>query len=187
MLARGAGPRAAIEAAPPSEGASVDDLTLPEHVIRDERLRGLISIVHKVQEMRVSVYKHFDDAFERLVTAGDAEGYRPCVDRFKPKFLACNDDLERIAMRLDALSQKPVANLVRNVMRCERVRFDAKCDEQVLRQRYSVTDLEADERPELKQQVHAKASFLAEQAAAVEEALEELRAEAADAEDEDDE
>ena len=131
MLASGTGPRAAIEAPPPSEGPSAEDLKLPEHVIRDEGLRGLIMLVQRVQSLRVAVFGHFDDAFERLVTVGDADGYPACVERFKSRLAACDDDLERIAMRLYALQHPPVAAGVRSVIRAERARLDAKCDEQV--------------------------------------------------------
>ena len=185
MLSRGAAPRPAVAAPPPSEGYTVEDLTVPEHAIADEGVRSLILLAQRVQQMRVQVYSHFDDAFERLVTVGDAAGYPPCVERFKPKFAACDDDLERIAVRLDALRHAPIGALTRNVVRSERLRFAAKCEEQVLRQRLSLVDLESDERPALKQQVQAASSGLAQLAASVEEALEELRAEAADADDED--
>ena len=182
MLARGAAPREAVPPPQPSEGPSVEDLHLLERDIRDEGLISLISLVQRVQQMRVGLYEYFDDAFERLVTVGDAEGYPSCVDRFKPKFAACDEDLERIAMRLDAL-HGPVSALVRNVIREERVRFSAKCDEQVLRQRLSLTEVESDERPALKQRVQEVGATLARHAESVEEALEELRAEAADADE----
>ena len=181
MLARSAaGPRAAAAADAPSEGPSVEDLSLPEHQIRDVGVRQLILLAHKVQELRVAVFGHFDDTFERLVTVGDAEGYPACVERFKARFAACDENLERVAMRLDALQQAPIGMLVRGVIRLERSRLDAKCNEQVLRQRLSVTDLESEERPGLKQRVQELAGSLAQRAAEVEEALEELRAEAAD-------
>ena len=181
MLARSAaGPRAAAAADAPTEGPSVEDLSLPEHQIRDVGVRQLILLAHKVQELRVAVFGHFDDTFERLVTVGDAEGYPACVERFKARFAACDENLERVAMRLDALQQAPIGMLVRGVIRLERSRLDAKCNEQVLRQRLSVTDLESEERPGLKQRVQELAGSLAQRAAEVEEALEELRAEAAD-------
>ena len=65
------------------------------------------------------------------------------------------------------------------------MRLTAKLEEQVLRQRLSLTDLESEERPALKQRLQEQQRGLAERAAAVEEALEELRAEAADLDDED--
>ena len=175
------------EMAPPAdEGPSVDDLTLPEPAVRGAGVLELIKFVQRVHEFRISVFGHFDDAYERLVTVGDADGYPACVERFRPKFAALDGDLERVAMRLDALQQPPLGALARSILRSERKRFDAKLEEQVLRQRLSITDLEDDERPALKQQVQQKGAALAAQAAAVEEALEELRAEAADAEDEED-
>lgn len=174
MLARGAAPRREVAAPPPDEGPGVDDLTLPESAIRDRGIVALISLVQQVQQLRIVVYRHFDDSFERLVTAGDADGYPPCVERFKPKFLACDSGLERVAMRLDALQQAPLGNMVRDVIRRERKRYDAKCDEQVCRQRLSVTDVEADDHPELKKRVQTLGATLASEGAAVEEALEEL-------------
>ena len=164
----------------------MDECTLPEKDIRDTKARGLILLVSKVQQLRVGIFDYFDDAFERLVTVGDAEGYPACVERFKPKFTALDGDLERCAMRLDALQQAPLGTLVRGIIRIERIRFDAKCEEQVLRQRLSLTELDSDERPALKTSVVQKTAALAAEAAKVEEALEELRAEAADLDEEED-
>ena len=184
MLARGAAPRPAVDAPPPSEGPSVDDLTIGEADFRDAGARLLIALVNRAQQLRVgartqapqpsrlrrgpmpttrvrvpcaaAVFGHFDDAFERLVTVGDADGYPACVERFKPKFGALDGNLERCAMRLDALQQAPVGTIVRGIIRDERARFDAKCDEQVLRQRLSLTDLGSEERADLKAKVQAK-------------------------------
>lgn len=185
MLASSGAVRPAVEPPPLSEGPSVDDLTLPEAQIRDAGVRTLISLVQKAQQLRVATFGNFDDAFERLVTVGDADGYPACVERFKPKFAALDSNLERCAMRLDALQQAPCGTLVRSITRNERLRFEAKCDEQVLRQRLSLTELESEERPDLKSKVQAKSEALAAHAMAVEEALEELRAEAADVEEDD--
>ena len=185
MLASSGATRTNPGPAPVSEGPNAEDLTLPEHEIRDEGVRGLIAIVNKLAQLRVAVYGHFDDAFERLTTIGDADAYPACVDRFKQRFKALDDDLERIAMRLDALKQPPISNLVRSVVRAERDRYSCKCDEQVLRQRFSLSEFESDERASLKSQMQAATASLAQKAESVEEALEELRAEAADFEDED--
>jgi hypothetical protein len=86
-------------------------------------------------------------------------------------------------MRLDALQQAPLGNMVRGVNRSELTRFDAKLEEQVCRQRLSLTELESAERPDLKKRVQELAATLAREGGAVEEALEELRAEAADADE----
>jgi hypothetical protein len=86
-------------------------------------------------------------------------------------------------MRLDQLKHAPIGTLVRDVIRRERARFNAKCDEQVLRQRLSLTELESDDRPALKQRVQQVSAQLATEAEKIEEALEELRAEAADADE----
>lgn len=185
MLSSVSAPRAAVPAPPPSEGLTVDEMTLPEQVVRDAGARALIGLVSRCQEFRVAAFGHFDDAFERLVTVGDAQGYPDCVDRFKPKFAALDANLERCAMRLDAQQQAPCGQLVRTIIRHERTRFDAKCDEQVLRQRLGLSELGSEERSELKANVQAKEQALSTAAAAVEEALEELRAEAADLDDED--
>lgn len=160
-----AGPRA------PDEGPSLEDLTLPEPALRDAGVRQLVSFVMRVHSFRVAAFGRFDDAFEHLVTVGDADGYPACVERFKPKFAALDANLERIAMRLDALHQAVLGGLVRGVVRCERTRFTVKLDEQVLRQRLSVSELESEERPALKASVKAKEQALAAQASAVEEAL----------------
>jgi hypothetical protein len=88
MLARGAAPRPELPPPPASEGPSLEDCQLPEHEIREQGMTGLISLVQRVQAQRVGLYGHFDDAFERLVTVGDADGYPACVDRFKSRFLA---------------------------------------------------------------------------------------------------
>ena len=185
LASRGEAPRAAVPEPKADEGPSAEDLIMPERQIRDTGARDLLGLISRIQGLRVSVYKFFDDAFERLVTVGDAEGYPACVDRFRAKFQALDSDLERIAMRLDGLKQAPLGTLVRGVIRSERTRYEAKCDEQVLRQRLSLTEVESEEHASLKQQVKKVQSTLATRAEAVEEALEELRAEAADMEEED--
>ena len=131
----------------------------------------------------METFGYFDDAFERLVTVGQADAYPACVERFKPKFAAIDADLERIAMRCDSRNQQPLSGLVRSIIREERKRLEAKLAEQVLRQRYSISELDDEDRPAIKQRLQKTSAELAERAAAVEEALEELRAEAADIEE----
>ena len=76
-----------------------------------------------------------------------------------------------------------LATMVGTVLSEEQARSSAKTDEQVQRQRLSLASDE--DRPAVKQRLQAITSDLASRAAAVEEALEELRAEAADCEEED--
>ena len=51
-------------------------------------------MVQKVQEARLQVTQVFTSRFEDLVTAGRAAEYPPLVERFKPKFEACQTSLE---------------------------------------------------------------------------------------------
>ena len=94
MLARGQAARPAIPEAAPSEGVDADELLIPEAVIASASARELASMVQKVQEARLQVTQVFASRFEDLVTAGRASEYPPLVERFKPKFEACQTSLE---------------------------------------------------------------------------------------------
>ena len=118
-----------------------------------------------------SLITFFDDAFEHLVTDGRADDYPGLVQRFKSKFSVIDQNIERIAAKLGGL----IPNLMRAVLTDEKARLDLKCEEQVLRQHLSTTDLEDDARPALKQKVASVTASLSAKAAKVEESLEELR------------
>ena len=170
---------------PPSEGPSVESLRIPDSDIISSSTAALLRLVQKSSEMRIGLYSTFDDCFENLVTRGKADEYSGLVDRFKLKFSAIDDTLGRVCDRLHVASQPALVAMVQTVIREERDRLAAKLDEQVLRQHLSTTDLESEERPALKKRVQDVSSSLASKAAAVEDALEELRAEAADLDVED--
>ena len=179
-------PRAPDEykAQPPPEGPSVDDLRLPDGNIASAGAADLLHLVSRAEQIRVSLVKAMDEAFEHLVTQGEADGYPPMVERFKPKFAAIVDNLNRIASRLGgSLSQPALENMVKQIAAKAQSRLEAKLEEQVLRQRLSITDLESDERPALKTKLQSVSAGLTSQDAAVEELLEELRAELADLDD----
>lgn len=116
-----------------------------------------------------------------MVTAGRASEYPALVDRFKPKFAACQSSLERIAA---ALSSEPVvAGLVGKVAREEGKRLDMQLELQVQEQHLSLLGLDDPDQPELKQAVIAKRKALKDCTDGIYEILEELRCEAADIED----
>ena len=119
-------------------------------------------------------------AYTGAVTQGDADGYAPLCARFQPKFVALQENLEDIVKRLQALGQPMLASMVGKMAAAAPHRLSDKLEEQVLRQRLSVCELESDERPALKEQLQSVQAKLQAQDASVEETLEELRAELAD-------
>jgi hypothetical protein len=186
MLARSSGahkPKDEVEA-PQPEGPSVESLEIPQADIEASGTVALLQLVQRAQQMRIRLFSTFDDAFEMLVTHGKADEYPGLVDRFKLKFAAIDDTQTRVCDRLQAMQPALVA-MVKTVIREEQSRLMAKLDEQVLRQHLSTTDLESDERPGLKRRLQDVSASLASRAAAVEEALEELRCEMADLDDDD--
>lgn len=169
---------------PPDEGPTAEDLAIPEEAIAEAIASSCLGFASKVEQHNLNLFAAFDNAFEHLVTRGDASGYPPMVDRFKPKFAALEQNLERIAARLDALKQVPLAGLVRRMATAAPDRLEKKLEEQVLRQQVSVSELESEERPALKERLKAVTASLKTKDAAVEEVLEELRAELADLDEE---
>lgn len=167
----------------PSEGPSVEDLKIADDEISTAGAAKCLHLTQRAEQVRISLVQSLDDAFEHLVTQGDADGYHPMIERFKPKFSTMTDNLERIIARLASLSQPALANVVKQVAAKGQSRLDAKLEEQVLRQRLSITDLEDEERPTLKAKLGKVTEGLKGQDAAVEELLEELRAELADLDD----
>ena len=154
---------------------------IPAHVIAGASPAERAGFVHKVQEARLQVTEVFTSRFQDLVTAGRAADYPPLVDRFKLKFDACQQSLERIS---EALSAQPiVAGLVRNVAREESKRLELQLELQVLEQNLSMLGLDDPDQPDLKEKVLAKRKALKECVEGIYEVLEELRGEAADMED----
>jgi len=184
---RGGVARAAAAEDAPSEGPSADDLAVPNQMMRTAGTRDLLQIVQRTEQMRISVTAALDDAFERLVTQGNADGYHPMIERFRPKFAALDGNLVNCSTRLDSNSAPMLAGLVRKIIKEETLRLDTKLEEQVLRQRLSLTDLDADDRPALKSRLQEVEISLKTSGATIEEALEELRAEAADLDDDEEE
>ena len=186
MLARAAPPRgesAAAGGGSPAarEGPSVEELTLPQDALGSASDADLFRFFFAHQTARIELITFFDDAFEHLVTDGRADDYPGLVQRFKSKFAVIDQNIERIAAKLGGLGPV-IPNLMRAVLTEEKARLDLKCEEQVLRQHLSTTNLEDDARPALKQKVASVTASLSAKAAKVEESLEELRAEQADLE-----
>lgn len=183
MLARGAGVRPAVAPPTPSEGPSADELEVPPDVIAASTAVELVKLVQRVQEARLAVTERFQSRFEDLVTAGQAADYKGLVDRFRPRYAAVDDSLERIAVALSP-AHGMLASLVRGIIKREAARLDLALEEQVLRQNLSLLGPDEPDRPELKGRVGALQKKLAETEGAIHEGLEELRCEAADIEDE---
>jgi malonyl CoA-acyl carrier protein transacylase len=179
-------PRApeAYKPAPPPEGPGVDELKITQSDVSSAGAVQLLHLAQRTEQVRIGLVKVLDDAFEHLVTQGDADGYPPMVDRFKPKFAAISENLDRVAAQLQVISQPMLANMVKQLVATGEPRLQAKLEEQVLRQRLSITELNDEERPALKAKLASVTEGLMRQDAAVEEQLEELRAELADLDEE---
>ena len=183
MLARGQGARPAIPLEPPKEGPSVEDLRIPDDVIESASTAELVRLVFKTQEARVTVAERFEDVFEHLVTGGRADEYAPLCDRFKPRLEAVNDNLERLAARMD--KHPALMAMVQRVLQSEVKRIDLQLELQVLRQRLSVSAADGLVREREKSQVQSVQSQDEKLKGVIFETLEELRCEAADLEEDD--
>ena len=169
---------------PPPEGPSVAELSIPDADLSSAGAAELLHLTQRGEQVYIGLMQAMDEAFEHLVTVGDADGYPLMVERFKPKFASLDGNLSRIATHLERLSQPALASVVKQIAAKGPTRLNAKLEEQVLRQRLSVTDLDDEERPTMKAKCASVTAGLTSQNAAVEEQLEELRAELADLDEE---
>lgn len=159
---------------------SVDDLTMPLDEGSTSTLE-LCTAVQKVSQSVLALSELFESRFGDLVTAGRASEYPPLVDEFKALFAAASGNLERIHAALEKRGLPVVAGLVRTVQRSEESRLTIELERQVLRQRLSRG--EEEEQVALRERLRETQK---EQDGCVEEireALEEIRAEAADLEE----
>mmetsp|Transcript_23574 Transcript_23574/g.58508 ORF Transcript_23574/g.58508 Transcript_23574/m.58508 type:complete len:182 (-) Transcript_23574:357-902(-) len=180
MLARGEAKRPAFNEPAPPEGADAEDLLLPDTTTTTASPQELVRLVQTVQEARLQVMEVFISRFQDLVTAGRAAEYPALVERFKPKFQACQTSLGRIS---DALGpHQVVAALVKRVEAEESKRLDIQLELQVLEQHLSLLGLDDPDQPEMKEQVRTKRAALKTCSESIYELLEELRCEAADIE-----
>ena len=187
MLARGAGVRPEIPLAPPSEGASVDELRIPDDVLGAARPRELLRLVQRSQQARIETSQRFDDVFEHLVTGGRADEYHGLVERFRSKFDAITSNLDRAAEKLSTVAPggAVLAGMVAKVNESEARRLERQLELQVLRQRLSITSVEGALLDQEKAHVKDVEAAIKRLSETIFEALEELSAEAADLEDED--
>ena len=120
----------------------------------------------------------FESRFGDLVTVGDADAYGPLVVQFKALFGAVASDLERVQAALQQHALPLLAAMVRTVERAEGRRLTIELERQVLRQRLSRGDEEGQAalHVRLEETREAQQTCIDE----IREALEELRAEAAD-------
>ena len=87
-------------------------------------------------------------------------------------------NLARLEQRLRDLGHGDIASILGRVASFEAKRWGLSCDLQTLRQQHSVADM--DTRDELSEQVSTTSKRLQHAQSAVQEAMEELRCEAAD-------
>lgn len=131
--------------------------------------------------------KRFDDLFEHLVTGGRADEYPALVDRFKARFDALTNNLDEVAAALEkkkTLSPPSLAPTVRSINKNEGRRLSKQLELQVLRQRLSITDAEGAEREDEKARVKDVEDELSTLGASIYDALEDIRAEVADLDEE---
>ena len=180
MLARGAEStvRKAPEKDPLHGEPSEHDLVMPGDLISEASAMRVVQLVAQVQEHRISLSALFEDKYEDLVTAGAAEKYQALVERFKAKNDVLTQNLARLEQRLRDLGHGDIASILGRVASFEAKRWGLSCDLQTLRQQHSVADM--DTRDELSEQVATTSKRLQHAQSAVQEAMEELRCEAAD-------
>ena len=178
MLARGAGVRPAIPLEPLKEGPNATDLAIPEDVLASAPPAKLIQLVQQSQEHRIKVASTFDDIFEHLVTGGRADEYSGLCERFKERFDAISNNLERAA---SLLAEEPqIAAMIRAINKDEATRLEKQMKLQVVRQHHSIAEAESDEAVSGKQHIHALEAEIKQLMARIYDTLDELRCEAAD-------
>ena len=125
----------------------------------------------------------FESRFGDLVTVGDAAAYGPLVEEFKALFGTVAANLQRVQTALKQQALPLLATMVRTVERAEGQRLTIELERQVLRQRLS----RGEEEEQAALRVRLKATREAQQGCIdeIREALDELRAEAADLDDDD--
>tara|TARA_B110001452_G_scaffold46949_1_gene35912 strand:- start:59 stop:520 length:462 start_codon:yes stop_codon:yes gene_type:complete len=141
----------------------------------------LCTAVQKVSQSVLALSELFESRFGDLVTAGRASEYPPLVDEFKALFAAASSNLERIHAALDKRGLSMVAGLVRTVQRKEERRLAIELERQVLRQRLSRA--EEEEQVAIRERLRETQKEQDGCVEEVREALEEIRAEAADLEE----
>ena len=156
-------------------------MAIPDDIMNGASASKLVSLVQQSQEHRIKVAQRFDDLYEHLVTGGRADEYTALCDRFKARFDAIADNLERVAARLS--SEPVLANMVKAVNAEETRRLELQLELQVIRQRHSVAEAESEEALGGKHRVQTLEAAIGKLTAKIYEQLEELRCEAADLED----
>jgi hypothetical protein len=186
MLARGAGARPALPPAPgPDEGPAAEELAIPADVLAAAPPAELVRLVHKSQEARVTLAERFDDVFEHLVTGGKADEYHGLVERFRARFDALADNVERARARIEvAPAGALMAGMIGRINDQERRRLEMQLELQVLRQRLSISRASGLVKEGEKARVAEVEGAIKACQGAIFEALEELREEAADLDDE---
>ena len=117
------------------------------------------------------------------MTVGDAAAYGPLVEEFKALFGTVAANLQRVQTALEQQALPLLATMVRTVERAEGRRLTIELERQVLRQRLS----RGEEEEQAALRVRLESTREAQQACIdeIREALDELRAEAADLDDDD--
>jgi len=102
-------------------------------------VKKLIHFVHQAQEARLALTANMESRFSDLVTAGKAGEYPHLVEQFKALYDACDATLETLATRLAAAAGgKAASKIVTSIVLEERSRGDAHLKVQVMRQHKSV-------------------------------------------------
>eukprot|EP00307_Rebecca_sp_RCC1486_P009749 CAMPEP_0119406014 /NCGR_PEP_ID=MMETSP1335-20130426/505_1 /TAXON_ID=259385 /ORGANISM="Chrysoculter rhomboideus, Strain RCC1486" /LENGTH=195 /DNA_ID=CAMNT_0007430069 /DNA_START=33 /DNA_END=620 /DNA_ORIENTATION=+ len=137
----------------------------------------LAAFLSSVSTDRVALHRALEDGFATAVTLADASAYSAFVACIKQHFSSLEQTARAMSTRLQE-SHAPLAALLDGVNKLEASRLELALQGQLVRQRISSAQFEAD--TELKAEAATISGKLNELSAEINEQLSELRAEAQD-------